>query len=328
MSHAIGTWDAQMGIKQAWHGLTIVKEEITFKGSPLDWTLERQPLLLNGTPFHQHAVVCSDNGLAIGNAVSSSYGIIQNEELFDTLIAGLEDAAVKFKVASVGSVCDRTKVFVSIELNEGKSFKVGDRDFEFNLNAISSHDGSEKARFLDSSICVVCQNTFRFNIDQFNNKKGGIRFAVKHTKNSKIALENVVKGIEDVISNRTLFCAELEKLGDQKVSQDDARNFILGLIVPQYSEEVSTRSINNSEEILDLFIKGPGNSGSNRLDLFSAFTDFYTHSHSGARGVESQYLSSEFGSGQKMKDRAFNALTDWNSFENLKKRGSSLILSS
>lgn len=329
MSHSIGTWDAQMGIKQAWHGLTIVKEDITFKGSPLDWTLERQPLSLpDGTPFHQHAVVCSDNGLAIGNAVSSSYGIIQNEELFDTLIAGLEDAAVKFKVASVGSVCDRTKVFVSIELNEGKSFKVGDRDFEFNLNAISSHDGSEKARFLDSSICVVCQNTFRFNIDQFNNKKGGIRFAVKHTKNSKIALENVVKGIEDVISNRTLFCAELEKLGDQRVSQDDARNFILGLIVPQYSEEVSTRSINNSEEILDLFIKGPGNSGSNRLDLFSAFTDFYTHSHSGARGVESQYLSSEFGSGQKMKDRAFNALTDWNSFENLKKRGSSLILSS
>jgi hypothetical protein len=234
---------------------------------------------------------------------------------------------VKFKVASVGSVCDRAKVFISIELNEGKSFKVGDRDFEFNLNALSSHDGSGKAMFMDSSICIVCKNTFNFNVNQFNNKKGGIRFAVKHTKNSGIALENVAKGIEDVISNRALFCAELDKLGNQKVSKDDAHKFILGLIAPETSSEVSTRTYNNSEEILDLFIKGPGNSGSNRLDLFSAFTDFYTHSHSG-RGVEAQFVASEFGSGQKMKDRAFNALTDWNSFDNLKQRGSSLVLSS
>jgi hypothetical protein len=317
-----------MGIKQAWHGLTIVQQEITFKGSPLDWTLDRQPLILaDGTRFHQDAIVCSDDGLPVGNAVSGSYGIIQNEQLFDTLMAGLEDASVKFKVASVGSVCDRAKVFISIELNEGKSFKVGDRDFEFNLNALSSHDGSGKAMFMDSSICIVCKNTFNFNVNQFNNKKGGIRFAVKHTKNSGIALENVAKGIEDVISNRALFCAELDKLGNQKVSKDDAHSFILGLIVPETSSEVSTRTNNNSEEILDLFIKGPGNSGSNRLDLFSAFTDFYTHSHSG-RGVEAQFVSSEFGSGQKMKDRAFHALSNSSTFDNLKKRGSSLVLSS
>jgi hypothetical protein len=317
-----------MGIKQAWHGLTIVEKEITFKGSPLDWTLERQPLLLpDGTRFHQDAIVCSDDGLPVGNAVSGSYGIIQNEQLFDTLLMGLQDASVKFKIASVGSVCDRSKVFISIELNEGKNFKVGDRDFEFNLNALSSHDGSGKAMFMDSSICIVCKNTFNFNVNQFNNNKSGIRFAVKHTKNSGIALENVAKGIEDVISNRALFCAELDKLGNQKVSKDQAHSFILGLIVPEASSEVSTRTNNNSEEILDLFIKGPGNSGSNRLDLFSAFTDFYTHSHSG-RGVEAQFVSSEFGSGQKMKDRAFHALSNSSTFENLKQRGSSLVLSS
>jgi hypothetical protein len=180
---------------------------------------------------------------------------------------------------------------------------------------------------MDSSICIVCKNTFNFNVNQFNNNKSGIRFAVKHTKNSGIALENVAKGIEDVISNRALFCAELDKLGNQKVSKDDAHSFILGLIVPETSSEVSTRTNNNSEEILDLFIKGPGNSGSNRLDLFSAFTDFYTHSHSG-RGVEAQFVSSEFGSGQKMKDRAFHALSNSSTFDNLKKRGSSLVLSS
>jgi hypothetical protein len=237
-------------------------------------------------------------------------------------MGGLDDASVKYKIASIGSVCNRTKVFISIELNEGKSFKVGDRVFEFNLNALSSHDGSAKAMFMDSSICIVCQNTFNFNVNQFKGKgaKDGIRFAVKHTKNSGIALVNVAKGIEDVISNRALFCAELEELATKKVNEDDAQHFLTGLILPETAEAISTRSANNVETLMGLWKSGPGNVGENRLDLFSAVTDFYTHSHSG-RGNEAQFVSSEFGGGQKMKDRAFQSLRLDSLFNKLKTRG-------
>jgi phage/plasmid-like protein (TIGR03299 family) len=331
MAHQIENRDAQMGTFQAWHGLTDVQQEITFEKSPLNWELERRPLFLNtsldGTSvkFHQDAIVSSDDGLPIGNAVSGSYGIIQNKDLFDTLVSGLEDCNVKFKVASIGSVCDRTKVFISIELNEGKTFMVGNRQFDFYLNALSTHDGSGKAMFLDSSICTVCANTFSFNVNAFNNKTQGIKFAVKHTKNSGLALVNVSSGIEDLISNRALFCAELAEMGHKSVNDSIAEQFLTGFVVPETAQDFSTRSRNNVEEVFNLFKTGAGNSGENRLDLFSALTDYYTHSNSG-RGMQAQFVSSEFGSGSKMKTRAFSALTSPGEFERMVRRGSELAL--
>jgi len=331
MAHKIENRDAQMGTFQAWHGLTDVQQEITFEKSPLNWELERRPLFLStaldgsSVKFHQDAIVCSDDGLPIGNAVKGSYGIIQNKQLFDTLISGLEDCNVKFKVASIGSVCDRTKVFISIELNEGKTFMVGNRQFDFYLNAISTHDGSGKAMFLDSSICTVCANTFSFNVNAFSKKNQGIKFSVKHTKNSQVSLINVASGIEDLISNRALFCAELAELGHKSVNDSIAEQFLTGFIVPETAKDFSTRSGNKVEEVFNLFKTGAGNSGENRLDLFSALTDYYTHSNTG-KNIQAQFVSSEFGPSSKMKGRAFSALTSPGEFDRIVRLGSQLAM--
>jgi hypothetical protein len=329
MSHEINERDAQQGIFQAWHGLTDVKEKITFEDSPLNWELVRVPLLLpNGDRFDQDAIVASDDDRPVGKAVSGSYGIIQNQQLWDTLISGLDDCSVKYKVASIGSVCDRTKVFISIELNEGKSFQVGNRTFEFYLNALSTHDGSGRAVFLDSSICTVCHNTFSMNLNQFSKSGAQLRFAVKHTKNASMSLANVAEGIENLVSNRALFVAELDKLADKPVNSDQALFFSVGLIASEAAEEtgtISTRTMNRAEELQNLFKTGAGNSGQNRLDLFSAFTDLYTHSSSG-RGNAAQFVSSEFGSGQKMKERAFASLTSDKQFADAIKRGEQMVL--
>jgi hypothetical protein len=329
MAHEINERDGQQGIFMAWHQLTDVRESIHFEESPLNWTLERKPLFLeDNTRFHQDAIVASDDGLPVGDAVSGSYGIIQNHQLWDTLVKGLDDCSVKYKVASIGSVCDRTKVFISIELNEGRTFHVGNRQFDFYLQALSTHDGSGRALFMDSSICTVCANTFGFNLSQFKEKGEKLRFAVKHTKNSSLELVNVAEGIENLVSNRALFVAELDKLGDKKVSQDQALMFSVGLLSSEAAEEsgkISTRTMNRAEELRNLFLKGKGNSGENRLDLFSAFTDLYTHSSSG-RGNKAQFVSSEFGAGQKMKERVFTSLVSDIAFDKAIKRGMELVM--
>lgn len=333
MAHQINTRDAQQGIVMAWHGITDVQEEIHFDTSPLNWELERRPLFVsspNGelVKFHQDAIVASDDQLPVGDAVSGSYGVIQNRELWDTLISGLDDSAVKFRVASIGSVCDRTKVFISIELNEGSKFMVGDREFQFNLNAMSSHDGSGKAMFMDSSICIVCANTYQFSVNEFvQNKNKALRFAVKHSKNGAAKLINVAEGIENLISNRAMFCAELDKLGQHGINESDAGRFILGAIASPKAEEAgaSTRLINTQEALLGLWRNGAGNKGENRLDLFQAFTDHYTHSHSG-RGAQAQFVSSEFGSGQRMKELVFGMLSNENAFAQALKRGEQIAL--
>lgn len=329
MAHQIEDRDAQQGTFQAWHGLTDVVEKISFEKSPLNWQLHRVPLMLpNGEKFIQDAIVASDDNKAVGKAVSGSYGIIQNHQLWETLVKGLDDCSVKYKVASIGSVCDRTKVFISIELNEGKSFQVGNRTFEFYLNAISTHDGSGRAMFLDSSVCTVCANTFGFNLNQFSKKGAQLRFALKHTKNVSMHLMNVSEGIENLVSNRAAFIAELDTLGDKSTTSDQALFFSLGLLASEAAEEqgtVSTRLMNRAEELRNLFNNGAGNSGQNRLDLFSAFTDLFTHSSSG-RGNKAQFVSSEFGSGQKMKERAFGALVSNAAFTKAVKRGEQLAL--
>lgn len=333
MSHEILERDAQQGIQMAWHKLTKVVPEITFEASPLNWTLERRPLFRkvgdDYVPYHQEEIVASDDQLPVGDAVGESYGVIQNVQLWNALMEGLAGCAVPFRVASIGSVCNRTKVFISVELNEGSKFTVGNREFQFFLNALSTHDGTGKAMFLDSSICTVCANTFGFNVNAFLRKKSeGIKFAVRHTKNSGLHVLNAAEGINALISNRGVFCEQLSRLGDQKVTENDAYTFIVGTIAAPGADEtgkVSKRALNTADELLGLWKRGAGNQGENRLDLFSAFTDHYTHAHSG-REVSQQFVSSEFGSGQRMKELVFQTLRDDDKFSEVKKRGEGLVL--
>lgn len=337
MSHEILERDTQQGIEMAWHGLTQVVPEITFENSPLNWTLERRPLYRRVitpegeetyAPYHQQEIVANDDQKPVGDAVGESYGVIQNSQLWDALMKGLEDCAVPFRVASIGSVCNRTKVFISVQLNEGAAFKIGNRDFQFFLNALSTHDGTGKALFMDSSICTVCANTFGFNVNAFvRDKKDAIRFAVRHTKNSGLHVINAGEGIENLISNRALFIAELDAMGQKKVTEDTALAFASGMIAATTAEDkgISKRAQNTSDQLVKLWRKGAGNKGENRLDLFSAFTDHYTHDHSG-RGPQQQFVSSEFGSGQRMKERVFDALRDDDTFAETVKRGEQLIL--
>lgn len=332
MPHEINERDAQQGVEMAWHGLTKLTEEISFEKSPLNWTLERRPLFRKVgeefLPYHQAEIVASDDQLPVGNAVSESYSVIENNALWDTLMTGLDDCAVPYKVVSIGSVCDRTKVFISVKLNEGSDFKIGNRDFKFYLNAVSTHDGSGKAMFSDSSVCVVCANTFGFNVNDFvRDKKKAIRFAVTHSKNANLAIVNVGQGIENLISNRAQFCAELDAFGQKKVTQDQAHFFAAGIVAPEAATDkgISTRARNVSEEIVSLFQRGAGNSGENRLDLFSAFTDRYTHTSAG-ENRQKQFVSSEFGPGQAMKSKVFWALRDDEGFAKMVKRGEELMM--
>ena len=340
MSHDIGERDGQQGVEMAWHGLTDVVEKITFEGSPLNWELQRRKLTYtipdgeNGEKvieFPSDAIVASDDLLPVGDqSVRQSYGIIQNRDIWNTLQDGLSESNIPFEVVSIGSVKDRTKVFISVKLNNGEDFKIGNREFKFILNALGAHDGSGKVLIMDSGICTVCANTYGFNVNQFYSEDGAIRFAAKHSKNGGLKLINVAKGIASLGKNRELFVLALDKFGDRKVTEAQALEFTIGLIAPESADGeekiLSTRSHNIAEQIISLFKTGKGNDGENALDLFSAFTDYYTHESSGGRGKSAQFFSSEFGRGQVMKEKAFNHIADLDLFNKTVKKGANLLL--
>jgi len=109
MSHKIGEYDKQEGVKQAWHGLTHVRENIAVDDNWLTkWEVSKQPMFNpDGSPSEWTRVTCSDNNLYIGKPVhQDTYSLITNKQFLDIVNDAL--LSVKgAKIDSVGSVCDR-----------------------------------------------------------------------------------------------------------------------------------------------------------------------------------------------------------------------------
>ena len=87
--HNIQENDAQVGLSQAWHGLTDVVDEIDVSDNVLTkWDVERKPLTYVDVDGNEQEtgygiLVGSDDDKIIGRPVSPSYKHITNEKFLD-----------------------------------------------------------------------------------------------------------------------------------------------------------------------------------------------------------------------------------------------------
>ena len=344
MSHEITKIDRQQGIEMGWHGLTEVLPQIELKTSFLSlWDIEKSPLLRpDGTASDYCELVCTDNRAIRIDSVPvhcETYVPITNAEFLSVI----ENALVGIKgatVASVGSVCGRGRIFVSIRLAALASFEAAGREFKPFLNFLSSHDQSCMFTLNTSNICTVCNNTFTANLAATvsNSKNQGEELAMraKHTKNVKLKLDNVAGLVDKFLGAQAEFQSILNVLGDVKVSRDEGKAFFAGFLAAPgeikaaragKNPEISTRRGNQVERLNELFISGPGNRGETAADLFSSVTDYYTHESSGERAdIEKQLVSSEYGAGATAKTRAFNILKDGDQFGKVIDAGKAILV--
>ena len=143
MAHKIGNVDRQEGTFQAWHGLTDVKKVIQLATCWLaKWDVEKRPMREpDGSESEYCRIVCTDDpSLKIGKPVHcETYGMISNADFLQIC----EDSMGEIQgatVESVGSVCDRGRIFVSVKVPDLKELTAAGRKFEPYLNFISSHD--------------------------------------------------------------------------------------------------------------------------------------------------------------------------------------------
>lgn len=328
MSHNISNIDLQQGIRQAWHGLTQILEKITLANSWLaKWDVAKRPLYRNidgnFVATDNCELFCTDRPeITVGKAVDcESYGLITNADFLAVCTEALASMPGAI-VESVGSVCERSRIFVTVTIPEIPELKAAGRSFVPYLNFLSSHDKSAPFLVNASTVCTVCDNTFRMNLHDSENKE--FRASVVHSKNAIKRLENIPNLIDAYCGTQRKFAAIMETLADKEVTQSQSREFFTGFLTvsdanagrkliasrPDRSAlEISTRRANQIDRLGELFRFGKGNSGANRADLFSAVTDYYSHESSGGRdNVAKQIASSEFGSGQTFKARAFDLL--------------------
>ena len=310
MSHEISAIDRQQGLKQAWHKLTQIIPNLSLENCFLnEWEAAKRPLYreVNGNfqKTDNCEIYCTDKPeITLGKAIDcESYGLISNAN-FLKIVGEAIGAIDGAKVVSVGSVSERNKVFVSIELKELESFKAAGREFKAFLNFGHSFDQSSPFWVNTSNICTVCANTFGMNL-----REGGKLSSIKHTKNALLKLENVPAIVEGFLGAQAEFKAIMETLGNEGFDREDSRPFFAGLLSSGAKGELSTRRMNQVNQLDYLFVKGAGNKGETRADAFSAVTDWATHENAGGmKDVGRQIASSEFGQGLALKQRSFEIL--------------------
>lgn len=336
MAHKISNIDKQQGTRQAWHKLTEILPQINLSDCWLSkWDLVKSPLFsANQKQTDYCELICSDNPeIRVGKPIHcETYGFISNREFLEIIgesISSITGATVE----SVGSVCERGRIFVSVAIPEAKEFKAAGRSFLPYLNFFSSHDLSAPFGAQASTVCIVCDNTFRMNLHQ--EKGGELQVRIPHTRNASKRLENIPQLVDAYCGTQAKFKAILDGMESAPVAQNDANAFFAGLLTVKTNSEanaflrksaddipeMSTRKTNQINRLSDLFVSGAGNTGSNRADVFSAVTDYYSHESSGGEDSMRQLASSEFGSGQTTKARAFDLLQNDTDFALFSKVG-------
>lgn len=340
MSHEISNIDKQQGRSMGWHKKTEVRDDLTAEKNWLnDWDVTKSPLFsADGRKTEFCELVCTDDPkIRVGVPVHcEKYGVISNKAflgVIDDILLTVKGA----KIDSIGSICERSRIFASISLPEMPEFKAAGRVHKAFLQLLSSHDKSCELSLFANSFAVVCANTFNASL---SDRKGSpIRASVRHSKNAANKLENLAGIVDAYCGTQARFAQIMDNLADQTVTQSKAERFFAGFLTVKDDSaaskflrdkpevETSTRRTNQIDRLSTLFVSGAGNRGNDRADIFNAVTDYYSHESSGGENVFRQVASSEFGAGQTAKSRAFSVLQDSASFEQLVNVGD-LVLAS
>lgn len=312
MAHRIEKRDTQQGRHMAWHNLTEIVRDLDLDNNVLrrQWDIEEVPLSIpDGTVTPFKILVGSDDKEVIGKPFANTYKPITNSQFLDAIkeaTAGIKGLVVE----SVGSVCNRGRVFVSLSLKESSAYKIGHREFQEFLNFGNAHDQSSVLWVNNTNTCTVCNNTFSYNLMA---KDSQVDVRVFHRGDVEFKLANMAEIIDAHLGSQAHFKAEFERLMQKDISVDNARNLFAGWSLRNDSEkELTSRGINKVNRLTELFTSGAGNLGKNRADAFSAVTDYFTHesTRGGGANVGRQFVSSEFGIGRAAKDNFWDVIRD------------------
>ena len=311
MSHGITNRDRQEARHMGWHNLTQINEVLDLKNNWLTkWDIQEVGLKTVGdveVPFK--ILTGTDDNQVIGKPFAGTYTPVSNKAFLDMIgeaISGVKGAVVE----SVGSVNNRGRVFVSLSIKGMDKFKVGKREFLDYLNFGNGHDQTSAVWTNASNTCTVCDNTFSMNLDG----EQEVKCKVKHSKDVIAHLDNIVEIIDAYAGTQAKFKAEFERLMNEPMKTDKARDLFAGWMVRStggnQERDLGPKTLSKVNRLTDLFQIGKGNTGNNRADAFSAVTDYYTHesTRNSGKNVARQVFSSDYGLGRVAKSSFWNVI--------------------
>jgi len=320
MSHNIETF-AFTG-ETPWHGLGkrvegLMTAKEAMEAGGLNWEVALQPIFVNGSlnldgGYEQveakgYKGVVRQSDFATLGVVGGKYVPIQNAESFewfDAVVAG-----GKARYETVGAINGGRRVFAAAKLDKevrvSASKVMGDSILPY-IMLTNTHDGTGVHEALFTGIRPVCQNTVRMALK-------GAKHSVK-IRHTKSATDKMKQAIEVAKRAEEYFDA-VQETSNLLASTAFSKQQMVALteVLFPASEEVSTRTENNRETLLNLFGGGRGTFGETAWDAYNAVTEYVTHERGtrvseGKSADEQRFTANYFGSGANFMDKGLDTI--------------------
>ena len=226
----------------------------------------------------EQRVVRSDTGLHLGS-VSKQFSLITHAEMGEVLEALIDsDAALKFETA--GSVRDGRQVWALAYLDEPELI-AGDNSETYPFLAIlNSHDGTGACKVVNTSVRVVCWNTY--NAASLEGERTGRQFVFRHVGNVSERLDDAKQAIKGLRAESRAWVEMANKLASFRVDQNAVDNFVF-LTIPDPPADVTSERVRNNiasdRDTLRTLIAGPQNDAHRGtvLGLVDAGVEYLDH---------------------------------------------------
>jgi phage/plasmid-like protein (TIGR03299 family) len=303
-----------------WHGQgTVVKGLLTAKeaieAAHLEWEVEKRPVYtekwveneneerkLVTVPISNHkSIVRKDNDYPLA-VVKDRYNIIQNSECFDFFDSVVGEGQAIYDTA--GSLKNGRVVWIMAKLSGQLFIKNNPEDrIDKNILLVTSHNSTFSLMMQHVSTRVVCWNTLSAALRNCTNQ-----VKIRHTKTYEKKIETAQKALQLTVAYYDNLQEVINLLSDKKMDKREMEDFTRKLFPVKDEEDVPKQTETVRSTVQDLFVNGRGNLGRSRWDAMNSVTEFVDH-HRGIRGEStSRFESGLLGSGNNLKNRAFELL--------------------
>jgi phage/plasmid-like protein (TIGR03299 family) len=276
MAHEILQHDQLISARNInpWHQLGEVKESFTIPDlyRIMDWEVKKVRLatiyeddeenaqyFLDSLPTDSYATVRlprnkDESPIVLGDKLSKSYQILQNEELIKIVEPFVEQGCA---IETAGTLLNGKRVWVMLRL--AKDLHVGKNDVIQKYIMVSNdHTGAQAAKFGLIGIRVVCANTL--NAAEVDKKSQLIR--ILHQGNISENLKTVASMLDDVNGEFVNYGIRLETLTRTGINSEDLKKYVKNCLFAQFSEnrkeERADKIAATQDKIIQLFETGAG----------------------------------------------------------------------
>lgn len=294
-----------------WHGLGQYLEEGQSieqwqESAGMDWMVYESAVRFNtikGQSIDNTRKVLyrSDTEDVLG-VVSSDYHVVQPSEILEFFreFTNLN----KMKLSAAGTLFGGKRFWATAELGKDAYIVDGDK-IEGYLLLTTSADGTLSTQAKFTSTRVVCNNTLTVALNQKDKYTARCTHLKKWDANEfKINMNLIDQGWDNFVAN-------LKNLANQKVEEQDAKEFFDTLINPKKDSDERNKIgyVRQFDAMMHFYKHGAGSEFSygTKWGLLNAVTELQTHG-SGKRDQSHQFDVSEFGKGDTIKTKALEML--------------------